>query len=533
MGNTHTSIHSRSPFYSGSPDSNNVKAQKDSNTLTQAKSYDKLSSIEIPRGLDDITDENGNPKKINIGKLPSSKNPYFNLRLKTTGEENYPVSDAESAERPELYETLTEVKLIESPRGASIYSADDFLYCSKYSELPLNRLITLRRFAYPTFDDIFSKTSQSEPDIARMLCYFDQDTNKLSDILQFSFGMNWRDLESASEQASMEGSQNGISGIVGKALRFVDPKFGQEAIRGTNAVNYNPQHDSNRVYGPVDSISKAKIRNIGLNFEQEMTLEFDYKMQSINGVNQKAAFIDLLSNVILMCTNNGEFWGGSRYWVGPQPSKYMNDMKALSPANWNDFVSKSTEGMKSFLQTMSSKTDAKETLKKIANNALNLALGKILNTLGRPGIPVMNSLLTGTPIGPWHITVGNPYNPILVAGDLVITNSTIAFGDELGYDDFPTTFKATITLSHSKPRDRGGIESMFNAGKGRTYLKPESIDNNSYIGRELVRSVTPEAKSLTELVSAQKASNLKFGEYTKSDIERNKDAVWSFVKTEK
>lgn len=524
-------IESRSAFHS-KPKEKKGEHTKDSNTLTVERSYTRASEvdIDIPRGLDSVEDSNGNTKQIHIEPLPTAKNPYFALRLKTTGEDNYPLSDYESANRKDLYKVITERELISYPRGASIYTADDFLYCKNYAALPLNRLITLRRFAYPTFDDIFSKQSQSEPDVSRMLCYFDQDHNKLSEILSFSMGMNWKELQSASESASMSGNQNGVSGIIGKALQFVDPKYGQESLRGRNDVHYDPQHDSNRVYGPVDSISRATIRDIGLNFEQEITLEFDYKMRSINGVNQKAAFIDLLSNIILMCTNDGEFWGGARYWVGPQPSKYMRDMKALQPKNWNDFVTKSSEGMKNFLQSMSSNTNAKETLKRIANNALNLALGKILNTLGRPGIPIMNSLLVGNPVGPWHITVGNPLNPIFVAGDLVLTNSQIQFGDELGFDDFPTEIKATLTLKHSKPRDRGGIESMFNAGKGRTYLKPADPFNSSpnidIGGLGLDRT-------LSEVLSAQTLASERWGGYDTDALLRNRDAVWSFIKDRK
>jgi len=513
-----------SPFYT-SP--HRVDEDKKSKLPNAAKRYTDVGPTETPRGLEDIRDADGNPVATNIGELPRSSNPYFNLRVKSSGSNNYPLFDEESRDQADLYANISAKDLVEQPKGASVYSADDFLYASQFGKMPLNRLITLRRFAFATNDDIFSQTSQPEPDICRAITYFDQEKNKLSDILTFSSGLKWKQLDSASERAEMLGDQNGIGGVVGKAMKVVDPKYGQESLAGANRVNYDPQHDSNRVYGPVDSISSASIREIGLKFEHNIELEFSYEMRSINGVNQKAAFIDLLSNLVLMSTNDAKFWGGARHWVGVQPSKYMNDMKALSPKNFNDFVKTSTTSMKSLLGTMSQKSSAKDTLKNIANNAMNLALGKMLNVLGRPGIPVMNSLLTGNPIGPWHVTIGNPMNPILVAGDLIMDDSTISFGDKIGYDDFPTELKLVVKMKHAKPRDRAAIESMFNAGKGRTYMKPTNVFDNQT--RDQLNSSSTNPSVLTEL-QTQMIQSTNWGDFGEADVLRNRDAVWSFLK---
>ena len=78
-------------------------------------------------------------------------------------------------------------------------------------------------------------------------------------------------------------------------------------------------------------------------------------------------------------------------------------------------------------------------------------------------------MLTGEPVGDWHLTIGNPFNPIAMIGNLVVKDLSIEFYDELGPDDFPIGFKATITLAHGLGRDRDAIESMFNRGFGRIY----------------------------------------------------------------
>lgn len=523
MANKNAKIESRTEFHANS----NKVHSDEANEMYVREKYVGTRLTETPRGLDAVEDFQGNVREIKLDEAPEAMNPYFNLRVKTRDGKNYPLNDEASQDQSELYENLTAKKIIETPQGASFFQPDDFLYLKDFGKVPLNRMITLRRFAHPTFDDIFNPEYATEPDICRMITFADQERNKLSEVLGFSCGVKWKPLDSVSESGSMEGSQNGVDGIMGKALRFVDPKFGNESIAGKNRMSIDPQHDNNRVYGPVDSISSTTIRDVGLNFEQTFELVFTYKMKSINGVNQKAAFIDLLSNIILMCTNDGKFWGGARYWVGPQPSKYMHDLKNLEPKNWDDFVNNSTSGMKTLLGSIASEAGgAKEMLKKIANNAMNMALGRILNTLGRPGIPVMNSLLVGNPVGEWHLTVGNPLNPILVAGDLILENSTITFNDELGYDDFPTEINVNVVLKHPKARDRAGIESMFNAGKGRTYLKPEGLFKNKIETDPLVGKTVSQKQSEGQL-------NNKFGGYDEEAVLRNSPGVWSFLKKEK
>lgn len=501
---TASQIESRSIIYEKSEFTTSTEV----NALAHGETYyDKKTDIDIPKGMSDFVE--GKEKDISVDKAPRAMNPYYNLRVRTTDDGNYPLTDAETR-NSDVGAQITPKFLIDNPRGASQYKVDDFLYVKNFGKVPLNRLVTLRRFAFPIFDDIYSTEAQGEPDIGRVIGFSDQETNKFSDILSFSAGVKWKDLESSSERAEMAGDQSGVDGVMGKVLKFVDPKFGSEAIAGKNRMDFDPQHDSNRVYGPVDSISSTKIREIGLKFTQDMTVTFEWEMRSINGINQKAAFIDLLSNLILMCTNDGEFWGGARYWVGARPSKFMNDLKSPDPKNFNDFITKSTASMRGFMEKQQALggENALSQLKNIANNAMNMALGQMMNVMGRQSIPKIKSLLTGDPVGMWHLTLGNPMNPILSAGDLIMEDAQISFGDELGYDDFPTTIKMVATLKHSKPRDRGGIESIFNSGKGRTYMKPKDVFSDIDFRKH-------------------------FDKYSQADVMRNKQAVWKFLKDKK
>lgn len=495
------------------------------------ENFAKLEPIEhslmvLPKGLEQVEEEDGSTRTVQPESLPrSNSSPYNAIRLRTIDGRQYPLTD-EDSRNFNFFDKVTARELIEKPRGASIYSVHDFVNLSKYGLIPNNRLITLRRFAFPIADDIFSVKSQSEPDIARMLTYSDNETNKLSDVLSFTCGVRWKELKSTTEQNSMIGSQSGISGFMGGAMKLIDPTFGKQSLQGQNRLNYDPLHDQNRVYGPVDSIDSMHIREIGLNFDQQFILTFEYDIKSIDGKNQKAVFMDILSNILLCTTNDAKFWGGARYWTGTRPTKYMHNLKFLAPDSFEDFLQGATTQFKSFIGQYSGPggaRNAKETLKQIATNAFNLGFGKLLDKIGRPGIPVSNSLLTGNPTGEWHITVGNPLNPILAAGDLILMSSAITFGDELGYDDFPTKIKCELTLQHNKPRGRAEIESMFNCGKGRMYFKPESLNKKSKIP-----ATSSQPHLLSDTIST--AVDAAFGDYDNAAVKRNAKAVWSFLK---
>lgn len=496
--------------------------------------YDEEVETHTPKGVSDIEQPNGTTKKYNgtgeMEKLPRSIiSPYFNTRIKSVQGVNYPRNDNDSKNNMDtFYRELTVQKLVENRRGASKFDYDDFLYLAKLDTVPLNRLITLRRFAYPVTDDIFKKSSQGEPDMCRLLTFSTQEENKLSEILSMSLGLKWRKLESTYEEMQMHGTSSyGISGVMGQLTKYFDPSYGQQALQGAS-IGINPTHDTNKVYGVVDSIASTHIRDVGVDFSQEIPLTFNFEMRSINGINQKTAFLDLLSNIILMCTNDAKFWGGGRYWVGVRPSKYMSSLKdILHPSSWQDFISKSQDGLQTFVKNnLSSSGSALNMLKNIANNALNMLLANVLNKFGRVGTPIMNSLLTGNPVGLWHLTVGNPLNPILASGDMLINSAKISFGDELGYDDFPTQIKVEITLMNAKPKGRAEIESMFNCGKGRIYFKPKDISK-----RRKVKSSKDLPIPVGDLQNRHTLDGFDDGDdtYDKYDVTKMSSELWSFI----
>ncbi len=437
--------------------------------------YGKKLGIEAPRGANDQA----------FGKKGASqgRRSIFNAYHVYTGVkdgQNAPVfTDRDlSANREYLEPTI--YNLIGRTGKCNGYDETDFYYCSRYGEIPNNRLVTLRRFPYPCADDI-SSSYEREPDVARMVTWFDQEDNKLSEIINMNFGMRWKTLESVSEQGSMIGDSQGAQGHLLSMLKVLDPQYADGAVAGENRLQYDPQHDQNKVYGPVNSITNTHIRDVGLNFEQPIRLKFVYELKSINGANPKAAFVDLLSNILAVTANNAKFWGGARYWVGYKPSSYAKKLRTLGNQEFAGLMSESHVDMKSYVggiaQSLSDIGKSTTNIGQVLSNIGNLAFGKLLNKLGRTSIPVMNSLLTAEPVGQWHITIGNPLRPIITMGNMLLETTTITVGDEtLGHDDFPKTIIVECALKHAMPRGRAEIESMFNSGKGRTYWKPTEKD---------------------------------------------------------
>lgn len=375
-----------------------------------------------------------------------------------------------------------------SEHGAHQYDAEDFLYCQKLN-FPINRLITLRRFPVPCTDNIFDKFNQAEPDIARMVTYFDQETNKLEELLAFSYNMKWKPLTAEMEQAQMQGDQSGFSGMSKKIMSVIDPQLSQNALRGENRNNYDPKHDQNKVYGPVDSITETNIRDVGLEFTKEFDIQFDYDLKSVNGRTPEYAFKDLIANILAVTYNNGKFWPGSRYWVGERPSKFTQRAQFMNPDSIDEFFTGAMNELKGLVQSFmgpGGKESSVNKLKSVMKNGLGVALGKLLDSVGRPSILVMNSLLSGEPTGFWHLTIGNPDNPIMCIGNLIITGTDIKFPtDSLSYGDFPTKLQVNVKLKPGQPKDKAGIEMMFNHGRSRIYYNPKNVkqDNSDNISK--------------------------------------------------
>jgi hypothetical protein len=445
-------------------------------------SYEETDNIAVPKSLQPVQlyDSKGNKKGVDnsmeatlkAGKITTSViNKLHLIKLA----DNYPHLESDIPNNKSFFEPRTFVDLCQLSSRAMSYDPDDFLYCKNLG-FPINRLITLRRFPYPCTDNLYNKEAQGEPDISRMVTYFSQDINKLDEILAFSYGLRWKELEAEFEQATMQGEQSGLSGFMKKVGKYIDPNLYNNTLRGDNANMLDPKFDQNKVYGPVDSITSTQIRNVGFDFTKEFELTFEYELKSWNGRTPEYAMKDILSNILACTYNNGKFWPGARYWIGERPSKFYQKYQYMNTDDMDNIISSGIRDIKSVIKEFSSKGSAVDTLKQAMRGGMALALGKILDKVGRPGILTMNSLLSGEPTGFWHLTIGNPINPIMCIGNLICNDVDFSFpSDSLSYGDFPTKMVCKIKLKPGQAKDRAGIEMMYNMGKHRIYYAPKTV----------------------------------------------------------
>lgn len=390
--------------------------------------------------------------------------------------------------------------------GIAYYSYADFMYCRDLGKLPNNHLITLRRFAYPCSDEILSTPNtpglaeHHSADIGRLIGWFGNEENKLDDILKYSFGMNWKELKAEIQQINGN-ADNSSQGILGKVMNtFMNDSYAKGAMQGTtethnlfgkyskggpySGAEWLTQYDSNKVYGPLNVIDQTTIRDTGLKFEHSITLTFNYELRSYNGINPRAALLDLLANILTVCGNTGRFWGGSVNFIGPTGANGFQNLAIYNAKNPEEFIqglqTDISKGLSKMMDMFKNPKNALSGAKNMLNNALSILAGGALNALGRPNMYAIKSLLSPSPTGMWHLTVGNPKNPILSCGNLIMENAEVQHYGALGFDDFPTGIKVTVTLKHGKPRDIASIEHMYTMGRDRIYTPMTSKIKNMY-----------------------------------------------------
>lgn len=332
-----------------------------------------------------------------------------------------------------------------------------------------------------------------------------------------------------------------LSGSIGKISQILgilgdvsgEQKIDVVAARGLPPDPYSDGPYENRIIGPVNTISTVKKRERGLVFKQEgLTITFKYVARPIANINTKAVMLDLLANMMVMTSSDGTFFGGMHRfriakpaiypWRGKDALNKMYSGKIFGPDGafrsatkyaWNDatgaitsflpdFISgvkksalELVNGIKSIVsgkkegdsnKVTSGKNDiasgaetAQETAKPVMGALERVVSARMLRGMQIPWLQGAKALLTGEPVGDWHLTIGNPLNPIAVIGNLIMREATIKFSDELGPDDFPTEMEVTVKLEHGMGRDRAAAESMFNRGYGRIYALGDKFKSSA------------------------------------------------------
>lgn len=425
---------------------------------------------------------------------------------------------------------VLESKKINSVLGNARYRYSDFMYCRDLGKISNMHLITLRRFAHPVGDNIFKLSAkkykvsndydfQTEGDVGRLITWFGNEENKLEDILHYNFHSTWSQMTSdLNTLPSQENSDD--RKLLGKIINTMSGGFNQTFLNGTNDGNnsiwsflgisgapdsahraeyYNGKWDTHKIYTPINTIQSTHIYEGKIEFTHEFTLTFAYQLRAYDNINPKSAMLDLIGNVLAVCGQRGRFWGGENRIIGPPQNKSAwkkanaildngvdelgGFFKALNEGDilqtLAGYASNVYDQVKNFVSNIITNFNPENALKTLLGavsnemqpgGTLNEGLkGLLRNQLGRPSLYMFPSLLTGDDVGLWHVTIGNPLNPIMAFGNLILEDTEIVQSGPLGIDGFPTELKVICKLKHARPRDAVAISRMYTLGTTDLY----------------------------------------------------------------
>lgn len=412
-----------------------------------------------------------------------------------------------------------------SVTGFQPYALSDFMFCKNYGKIPNNRLITLRRYPFP-IEDILRRDNNKNPiPIAQAVTWFGEGTdNVLSTIGNLNWGLRWETLQ-INEEQTLEGNEVTVNDII-QVFSGI-PKYKQlsDAVLATyvgiggkdpqlaQLTGYEKKLQDyarklyttdgpywNRIFGPVNVVNATTRRARGMQdgWNNKFAINFHYSFRSFNGLSPKIVALDLISSFLNLTYNDAQFLGQlARYFprlgvkfdstltqeIGQILTDYGSDfagnieemMKRLKPILDAAKVAAS-ESITSLINGVTDTQGLKDTATDVGQAITASMLGKAI-----PELISIKSALSDRPIGEWHIVVGNPMNPILVMGDLVVSNCTMKWDEEMGPDDFPTGCTFAVQLHQGKPRDKAAIERMFNLGETKMMFSqlrnPSSADD--------------------------------------------------------
>lgn len=403
------------------------------------------------------------------------------------------------------------------------YYANDFLWAKFYGKMPLNRLITLRRFGFPVYDNLqfAAKTGETNiAPIAQAITYFGDGTgNQLSTLMAITGNIGWKEVKAQiwdTASQSMPSAQTQSQAVGSMLPRFGRLRLGDYARRGmmttakamtyigTNVNSdlsgasrdavtaYKASTDFSYIHktlGPINVITSTQTRDTGIGAPLSLTLKFDYILRSYNNISPKLAMIDLLSNLLALTYYHAKFWGGANRFtpVAQEQFGFIGNMSDFYSGNYAGFVKSLKDGIG---RTFSAVAGGFERLfTGLMSGNFSAVLSQLMSGGGqqlknvmnvntrasRPNPVIMHSIISGVPVGEYHLVIGNPYNPIFTIGNLILESFTITPGDDLSFDDFPDKWTLTVKLKKARPMDSGDIQSILAYGQGRTYSIPKGV----------------------------------------------------------
>lgn len=360
----------------------------------------------------------------------------------------------------------------------------DFAYLKDIGVHHANRMVVLRRFgdgAAP--DDLLSGRATLIP-TNTVVSYIKPDTKTALDI---SFNENWK-----------TNSKDGLINVVNDVL-------GQFSLGGGKKVSALPSFDglSNlgqaiasrvgkamglvnqdvNILGDPNVIHEAAYREAafdGLKCDFSITVEAEYVQNFIDGIDEQAAMMDIIANIVAMGTSESKFviTGDGTDKIQGLINKVMaGDVAGLV----NDIIDAVSGVLKAAVEKVTgfikeAAQDPSKAADSLVSGLYSEAVSLIREAVGKYTWRLRGAVgaMSGAPTAPWHVTMGNPKAPWFSCGNLVCTSVKLELSNGFMRNDYPEYVKATYTLKPARNRGAQEITSLFNAGKGRIYHVPSN-----------------------------------------------------------
>jgi hypothetical protein len=372
-------------------------------------------------------------------------------------------------------------------------TAGDFAYLKDLGVYPLNRLFILRRFpeGYIVEKNLEESLNQQYP-ISTIVGWIEDGSDEL---FSLSFNEQWTTQTKMFHEVlgSILDQEFGIKGNMISAV----PGFSQGFIFSIlNKMGLTDNYDQNNIpAGDPNVLKEAPIRdgydaesNFSLKSQLKVVLKTKYEQKIIGDVAPHLAMNDIINNLLKMGTSNTKFvLSNTNSTIIQQLLKANNDGNNIN--SWfnviQTFIKKFISGLAKFIGSLTKSTDnnnddgnkdntpkQKPSIGQQLENGLDNVLKSLLaSTIVKYRWPLRSSIsvMTGLPSTPWHLTIGNPYNPIISINDIVIEDINLTFDNEFAFNDMPTGFKTDITVKMGRGMGAQEIFQIFNNSYQRLY----------------------------------------------------------------
>jgi len=410
------------------------------------------------------------------------------------------------------------------------FKPSHFFYLKELGVQPLNKMIVLRRFAEGVIvpHNLMKMKPSLEP-ISTIVTWSDTDEKEF---FKFSFNEKWT-VETRMVHEIIKEVLSNEFGIKGEMFSAI-PGFSQGLLFGfLKKMGATEDFDTNLIpQGNPNVLQEGATREtekFGLesDFTYNMKVVFEQKFQSTNGVDSTMAFLDIINNLLTMGTSNTKYilkssspmiqslitaansqgkstseqFAAWTNFIGEVITGFVdavgeifgasadiikNTAKPSGSSGGNSSSGTGSGGMSFGVKTQQSAAPAAPALPSVENplnnnpvisNLLKLGeglIGSILaSTVAKYKWQFIGSVgaMTGMNTTPWHLTIGNPYQPTISVGNMIVSKVEVSFSNEIAFNDLPMYITANLTISFGRKMGKQELYSIMNNNYNRIYSK--------------------------------------------------------------